>query len=186
MTAIIPNTYEIYWNTSPHKIFKKIYSGYEQFWNDTRKQKAAALNLKPEQVYILSSIIEEETNAKQDKGKIASVYLNRLNAGMRLEADPTIKFALHNFTLKRIYKNYIDSCTSSPYNTYIKKGLPPGPICTPSSTTIDAVLNAPVTEYLYFVAKPDNSGLSNFTASYKEHMINAKNYQHYLDTINIK
>ena len=186
MTAIIPNTYDIYWNTSSAKIFKKLYSGHQQFWNDERKQKANALNLTTGEVYTLASIIEEETNAAQDKGNIASVYLNRLKNGMRLEADPTIKFALHDFALKRIYKIHIDSAAHSPYNTYLNNGLPPGPICTPSSKTIDAVLNAPSTDYLYFVAKPDNSGLSNFTGSFKQHQQNAEIYHKYLDNAEIK
>ena len=186
MTAIIPDTYSILWNSSPSKIFKRIFAGHEHFWDDERKKEAEALNLSPEQVYILASIVEEETNAQQDKGNIASVYLNRMKAGMKLGADPTIKFALHNFGLKRIYQGYIDSCKTSPYNTYKFAGLPPGPICTPSVKTIDAVLDAPATDYLYFVALPDNSGLSTFTSSFAQHEANAKIYQHYLDSINIK
>jgi len=186
MTAIIPDTYSILWTSSPSKIFKRIFSGHEHFWNDERKKEAEALNLSPEQVYILASIVEEETNAEQDKGNIASVYLNRMKAGMKLGADPTIKFALHNFGLKRIYQGYIDSCATSPYNTYKFAGLPPGPICTPSVKTIDAVLNAPATDYLYFVALPNNSGLSTFTNSFAQHEANAKTYQHYLDSIYIK
>jgi len=186
MTAIIPNTYDIYWNTNPSKVFRKLYSGHQQFWNDERKQKANALNLTTGEVYTLSSIVEEETNAEQDKGNIASVYLNRLKKGMRLEADPTIKFALHDFALKRIYKIHIDSAAHSPYNTYLNNGLPPGPICTPSPKTIDAVLNAPSTNYLYFVAKPDNSGLSNFTGSFIQHQANAGIYHKYLDNAKIK
>jgi UPF0755 protein len=186
MTAIIPDTYSILWNTSPAKLFKRIFAGHEHFWNDERKKEAENLNLSTGQVYTLASIVEEETNAQQDKGKVASVYLNRLKAGMKLAADPTIKFALRNFALKRIYTGYIDSCANSSYNTYTHTGLPPGPICTPSVKTIDAVLNAPATDYLYFVAMPDNSGLSVFTDSYQQHEVNAKIYQHYLDSINIK
>jgi len=186
MTAIIPNTYSILWNTSGSKIFKKLFAEHEHFWNDERKQKAAALNLSPEEVYTLASIVEEETNADQDKGNIASVYLNRLHAHMKLGADPTIKFALKNFALKRIYTGYIDSSANSPYNTYKFSGLPPGPICTPSEKTIDAVLNEPSTNYLYFVAKPDRSGLSVFTDSYEQHQINARIYQQYLDSLKIK
>jgi len=109
-----------------------------------------------------------------------------MRAGMKLEADPTIKFALHNFALKRIYDGHINACATSPYNTYRFTGLPPGPICTPSAKTIDAVLNVPTTNYLYFVAKPDASGLSIFTNSYGQHQVNAKRYQHYLDSLNIK
>ncbi len=186
MTAVIPNTYSILWNTSAAKIFRKLFAEKEKFWNEERMKKAAAINLTSEQVYTMASIVEEETNKEEDKGKIASVYMNRIQSGQRLEADPTIKFALKNFGLKRIRKSHIDACAGSPFNTYYVKGLPPGPICTPSSKTIDAVLNAPVTNYLFFVARPDWSGLSNFTSSYEEHQVNARNYQHFLDSINIK
>jgi UPF0755 protein len=184
MTAVIPDTYSILWNTSPAKIFKKLYNDQEKFWNEGRTQKAAALNMTPAQVYTMASIVEEETTKEADKGKIASVYINRIETGMKLEADPTVKFAMRDFGLKRILLKHL--AYPSPYNTYQNPGLPPGPICTPSSKTIDAVLNAPQTNYIFFVAKPDWSGLSNFTHSYQEHMVNAKNYQHFLDSVNIK
>jgi UPF0755 protein len=186
MTAVIPNTYSILWNTSPSKIFRKLYTEQEKFWNEEREKKAESLNMTPAQVYTMASIVEEETNKEEDKGKVASVYINRIETGQRLEADPTIKFALRNFGLKRIWDSHKKAAATSPYNTYFKTGLPPGPICTPSSKTIDAVLNAPQTNYLFFVAKPDWSGLSNFTHSYDEHIINAKKYQHFLDSVNIK
>lgn len=186
MTAVIPNTYTILWNTPASRIFKKLYNDEEKFWNEDRRKKAAALNLTPQQVYTMASIVEEETAKEADKGNVASVYINRINAGQRLEADPTIKFALRNFGLKRIRDVHKLAVKESPYNTYFHPGLPPGPICTPSSKTIDAVLNAPTTNYLFFVAKPDWSGLSNFTDSYDEHMKNAKIYQHFLDSVNIK
>lgn len=186
MTAVIPNTYNILWNTSPTKIFKKLQAEQQKFWNEERVKKAAALNMTPAQVYIMASIVEEETNKEADKGKVASVYINRIETGQRLEADPTIKFALRNFGLKRIRDSHKKAASNSPYNTYYNTGLPPGPICTPSPKTIDAVLNAPETNYLFFVAKPDWSGLSNFTHSYEEHLVNAKNYQHFLDSVNIK
>jgi UPF0755 protein len=186
MTAVIPNSYAILWNTSPAKIFRKLFTEKEKFWTSDRTKKALALNMTPEEVYTMASIVEEETNKEEDRGKVASVYINRIAAGQRLEADPTIKFALRNFGLKRIRNSHKEACASSPYNTYFVKGLPPGPICTPSPKTIDAVLNAPPTNYLFFVARPDWSGLSNFTSSYEEHQINAKNYQHFLDSVNIK
>jgi UPF0755 protein len=181
MTAIIPNTYSMLWTTPTAKIFKKLFYAQQDFWTAERKQKAATLNLTPKQVYILASIVEEETNKEEDKGNIASVYLNRKNTGMRLSADPTVKFAMQDFTLKRIYDKYL--VNPSPYNTYQHFGLPPGPICTPSIKTIDAVLNQPATNYLYFVAKPDWSGLSNFASTYEEHMVNARSYQHFLDSL---
>ncbi len=181
MTAIIPNTYSILWNTSAKGIFKKLYEEQEIFWNEERKNKASGLNLTPIQAYTLASIIEEETNAEADKGNIASVYLNRLETGMKLGADPTVKFAMKNFGLKRIYFKHLQY--ASPYNTYQHAGLPPGPICTPSPKTIDAVLNSPSTSYLYFVAKPDLRGYSNFATSYAEHLRFAKQYQLALDSI---
>ena len=186
MTAVIPNTYSILWNSSPSRIFRKLYNEKEKFWNEERKKKASDMKMTPEEVYTLASIVDEETNKESDKGKVASVYINRVNSGQRLEADPTIKFALKNFGLKRIRKSHIDACAGSPYNTYYIRGLPPGPICTPSSKTIDAVLKAPITDYLFFVARPDWSGLSNFTSSFQEHQVNARNYQRFLDSINIK
>jgi UPF0755 protein len=186
MTAVIPNTYSILWNSSPSKIFRKLNAEAQKFWTPERKDKAAALNMSPQQAYTMASIVEEETNSDADRGKVASVYLNRIETGQRLEADPTIKFALRNFGLKRIRDGHKLAVRDSPYNTYFKSGLPPGPICTPQTKTIDAVLNAPATNYLFFVAKPDWSGLSNFTHSYEEHIINAKNYQHFLDSVNIK
>src|SRR5262249_8399368 len=143
MTAIIPNTYNIYWNTSFNKIFRKLYTEQEKFWTPERVKKAQALNLTPQQAYTLASIVEEETNKPEDKGKRASVYLNRMETGMKLGADPTVKFAMKDFGLKRIYNKHLSF--PSPYNTYLYAGLPPGPICTPSVNTIDAVLNAPAT-----------------------------------------
>lgn len=181
MTSVIPNTYSIFWTTPGRLIFKKLNSEKDKFWTEERKQKAQALGLTPTQVYIVASIVEEETNKEEDKGKIASVYLNRLDKGMRLGADPTVKFAMKNFALKRIYEKYLSF--PSPYNTYINSGLPPGPICTPSAKTIDAVLNAPATSYLFFVAKPDFNGYSNFATTYEEHLRYAKAYQKALDSL---
>jgi len=181
MTAVIPDTYSILWNTSPAKIFKKLYTDQQKFWNSERTNKAAALNMTPKQVYTMASIVEEETNKEDDKGKVASVYINRIEKGMKLEADPTVKFAMKDFGLKRIYHKHLSY--ASPYNTYQQTGLPPGPICTPSSKTIDAVLNAPKTNYIFFVAKPDFNGYSNFAATYEEHLVYAKAYQNALDSL---
>jgi UPF0755 protein len=181
MTAIIPNTYLLQWNGTFKKLFQRLRSEQEKFWTDERKQKAAAENLTPAQVYTMASIVEEETNKEADKGPIASVYLNRIDKGMRLEADPTVKYAMRNFALKRILHGHLTY--ASDYNTYQYTGLPPGPICTPSIKTIDAVLNAPTTNYIFFVAKPDFSGYSNFANSYAEHLVFAKAYQHALDSL---
>ncbi len=181
MSAIIPNTYELNWNSSFKKIFSKLKSEQEKFWNETRTKKAAAKNMTPLQVYTMASIIEEETNKADDKPLIASVYTNRIAKGQKLEADPTVKFALKNFALKRIL--YVHLKYESPYNTYIHTGLPPGPICTPSSKTIDAVLDAPQTTYMFFAAKPDLKGYHNFATTYEEHQIFAKQYHDALDNL---
>jgi len=180
MTIIIPDTYFLNWTSSTKKILQRLKDEQEKFWNkDQRLEKAGALALTPQQVYTLASIVEEETNKNDEKGNIASVYMNRLNQQMPLGADPTIKFALKNFALKRIYYNQLN--TESPYNTYRNKGLPPGPICTPQTVTIDAVLNAPKTDYLFFVAKSDFSGYHQFTSNFAEHEKYAKIYQQALN-----
>ena len=181
MTDVIPDTYTYTWNTPMKNIFKKLYEQEQKFWTPDRLQKAQRLQLSPQQVYTLASIVEEETNKLEDKGKIASVYLNRLKKGMKLAADPTVKFAMKDFGLKRIYEKYL--LFPSPYNTYLNPGLPPGPICTPSTKTIDAVLNSPETDYLFFVARPDFSGYSDFASTYEQHEINAKAYQQALDSL---
>ncbi len=186
MTAVFPNTYSLLWNSNPNRIFSKLNEERKKFWTEERKQKAKASGFTPEQVYTLASIIEEETLQDDEKGTIASVYINRLKKGMYLGADPTVKFAVGDFSLKRIYLGHINSTASSPYNTYKNKGLPPGPICTPSEKTIDAVLNAEKTDYLFFCAKPNSNGHHAFAATDKEHAINAKAYQQWLDSMKIQ
>lgn len=181
MTVVIPASYKILWNAPFPVIFKTLYDAKQKFWTADRKQKAADLGLTPDQVYTLASIVQEETWVDADKGKIASVYLNRLTAGMFLGADPTIKFALKDFGLKRIYEKHLG--VISPYNTYKNKGLPPGPICAATEKSIDAVLNAPATNYFYFVAKPELNGYSNFAETYPEHLRYAKAYQDSQDSI---
>ena len=175
MTAILPDTYQFFWATSPHKIYEKLVNEEKKFWNNERIEKAKQLGLTPAQVYTLASIVDEETNASAEKGTIASVYLNRIKKNMPLQADPTIRFALNDFTIKRVYGDHLQ--VASPYNTYHNTGLPPGPICTPSRKTIDAVLNAPTTNYLYFVADSSFNGTHNFSVTYEEHMQKAKAYQ---------
>lgn len=179
MSAIIPNTYTYYWNTTPKKVFQKIYNESQNFWNNERKSKAKQLGLSAIQVTILASIIEEETNQVNEKKTISSVYLNRINKGMPLQSCPTVKFALKDFSLKRIYEKHL--AVESPYNTYKIIGLPPGPICTPRAETIDLVLNAPKTDYLYFVAKSDFSDAHEYSTNYTDHLKKAKEYQRALD-----
>jgi len=177
--AIIPDTYTYFWNSTPTKIFSKLHSVSEKFWTEERRQKLKEKNLTPIQAYTLASIIEEETNLKTDKGNIASVYVNRIAKGMPLQADPTVKFAMKDFGLKRIYEKYLSF--PSPFNTYINKGLPPGPICIPSVETLKEVIDAPKTDYIYFVANSDLNGGSVFTSTFEDHMKYAKMYQQALN-----
>ncbi len=179
MTVVFPNTYTYFWNTTASRIFRKIIVASGEYWIQKRVAEAAAHGLTPVTAYIMASIVEEETTRKTDKPLIASVYINRMAIGMRLAADPTVKFALRRFDLRRVYSKYTE--VESSYNTYRNAGLPPGPICTPSPESLDAVLNAPATKFLYFVAKPDFSGYSNFAETYSEHLKFAKQYQLSLD-----
>lgn len=182
MTAVFPDTYTYFWNTTPGNVFGKFLKQYNLFWTPERMDLAKKKGLTPQTAYILASIVEEETNKQTDKGNIASVYMNRMEKGMKLGADPTVKFALRDFGLRRIYYKHL--AVESPYNTYKVTGLPPGPICTPSASTIDAVLHAPSSNYLYFVARSDFSGYHVFANTYQEHLKFAKEYQdsltHYL------
>lgn len=179
MCAIMPNTYDFFWNTTADKAFRKIEKGYAHFWTPERVQQAKDHGLTPQQVITVASIVEEETNKNAEKPNIASVYLNRLHKGIRLQADPTVKFAVGDFTIRRITGAYLQ--VASPYNTYVNAGLPPGPICTPSAASIEAVLQAPVTDYLYFCAKADFSGYHSFASTLQEHMQNARLYQQALN-----
>jgi len=172
---ILPDTYTFFWNTYPSKIYQKFYDASKKFWTNERKQKAQALGLSPTQVYILASIIEEETTNDKEKDTIASVYLNRLNnAPKLLQADPTLKFAVKDFSLKRIAGDILN--VQSPYNTYRNPGLPPGPICTPSKKTIDAVLNPAKTNYMFFVANTRLNG-HLFSVTFDEHLKKAAQYR---------
>lgn len=181
LSMVIPNTYQFWWNSTVKNIFSRLHQQCDIFWEGERIKKAEAKGLSKEQVYTLASIVEEESNKQEDKGLIASVYLNRLKKGMRLEADPTVKYAMRDFGLKRI--RYVHLNFPSPYNTYRNTGLPPGPICTPSINTIDAVLNAPETNYLFFAAKPTLDGYHNFSSTYQEHLKFARDYQKALDSL---
>ena len=177
---IIQDTYQFYWDTPIRQILTKLKSYQEKFWDTIdRRNKLQSKHLTEIEAYTLASIVDEETNVVSDKYKIASVYMNRLAKEMPLQACPTIKFAMKDFSITRIYEKYLSN--PSPYNTYRKKGLPPGPICTPLPATIDIILNAPNTNYLYFVAKSDFSGLHHFSPTYEEHNRYAIEYQKALD-----
>ncbi len=180
----IPNTYEVYWNISIENLMKRMKKENDNFWNTQRTIKAESLKLTPNEVYTLASIIDEETSNNSEKPMIAGMYLNRLKEGMPLQADPTIKFALKDFALKRIYHNMLQS--NSPYNTYKNTGLPPGPIKIASVAGIDAVLNRTVHNYLYMCAKEDFSGTHNFATTYQEHLRNAARYSKALNERGIK
>jgi len=175
LSIVMPYTYNLKWNTGPDKLFQQFYTAYQQFWTKERKTKADSLRLSPLQVISLASIVEEETNKKEDKYNIASTYLNRVRTGMKLQADPTVKFAMKNFALKRVLGVHLK--TDSPYNTYLYAGIPPGPICTPSAESIDAVLDAPKTDYLFFVASYKFDGSSVFTTNFTDHVKYARLYQ---------
>ncbi len=172
----VPNTYEFYWNTSSKQFVERMQKEYEAFWNADRKAKAKKIKLTPFQVVALASIVEKEQNIKKDeRPEIAGLYLNRINKKMKLESDPTLIFALGDFTINRLLNK--DKKVDSPYNTYIHKGLPPGPICIPSINSIDAVLNASEHKYIFMCAKEDFSGYHNFAKSYRKHLRNARKYQ---------
>lgn len=175
----IPNTYEFFWTTPPLKFVERMKKEYDIFWNESRKIKAAGLGLTQAQVITLASIIQEETNKNDEKPRISGVYVNRLHRGMLLQADPTIKFAMKNFAIKRVLTEYLK--IDSPYNTYIYTGLPPGPINFPEISSIDAVLNTEKNNYLYFCAKEDFSGYHNFAKTLYEHNLNAAKYQRALN-----
>ncbi len=180
MAAALPLTYENKWNTTPAAVFEKLYTAYKIFWTPARMQQAQTLGLSPIQVTTLASIVDEETNAATEKGFIASTYLNRIQKGIPLQADPAVKFALKDFSIKRIIFKHLE--VNSPYNTYRNRGLPPGPICTPQGATVDAVLQAPTTAYLYFVASPKFDGTHLFSTNYQDHLRLAKEYQAALNT----
>jgi UPF0755 protein len=173
MWLILPDTYQYFWNTTPRKVYTKLHDESQKFWTAERKKKAQDLGLTPLQVYIIASIIEEETTNHAEKDTIASVYINRYKIGMPLQADPTVKYAVRNFAAKRVAGEMLNS--NSPYNTYRVKGLPPGPICTPTKLTIDKVLNAANTNYLYFVAHPKLRG-HLFSTTYDEHLRKRADY----------
>lgn len=186
ITLVIPNTYTFYWNITASKLMHRLYDEQKKFWTEERLQKARNIGLTSSEIYTLASIVDEETNKYDEMPLIASVYINRLNKRMLLGADPTVKYAARNFAAKRVTKKMIDESAASPYNTYRNAGLPPGPICTPSIKTIDAVLNANNTDYLYFCARADFSGYHAFAATNAEHLKNARAYWKALDSLKIK
>jgi UPF0755 protein len=179
ISVFIPNTYEIYWNTTASGFYSRMLREYGKFWNDERLVKAREKDLTKTEVAILASIIDDEVAKADEKPRIAGVYLNRIKRGMLLDACPTIKFALNDFTITRVLKKHL--LVDSPYNTYKHKGFPPGPIGCPTIEGLDAVLNAEKHDYLFFAAKADFSGFHNFSKTLAEHNRYAAIYQKELD-----
>ena len=167
IALFIPNTYQIYWNIQPLELLKRMKKEYNRFWNEKRMAKAREIGLSPEEVITLASIIEEETVKTEEYPVIAGVYMNRLKRGIKLDACPTLKYALGDFTINRILDRYLK--IDSPYNTYMYAGLPPGPIRMASIQVIDSVLNYQKHDYLYFCAKSDFSGYHNFSKTLRQH-----------------
>ncbi len=184
LCMFIPNTYEVYWNMSAEKFFKKMDAEYENFWNKTRLQKAKDAGLTPIQVSVLASIVQSETSRNSEKSTIAGVYMNRLRKNWKLEADPTLIYAMNDFSIKRVLNEYKE--IDSPYNTYKYFGLPPGPICLPEISSLEAVLNFSSHDYMYFCAREDLSGYHSFASDLKTHMLNARRYQAELNRRNIR
>jgi UPF0755 protein len=185
VSMFLPNTYEVFWDISPEKFLDRMHHEYKRFWNDERLQQAKTIGLTPVEVAILASIVEEEQARKPDeRPRVAGLYLNRLRANMPLQADPTVKFALQDFGIKRILNEQLR--VNSPYNTYQNTGLPPGPIRLADQVSLDAVLNYESHNYIYMCAKADLSGYHAFTDNYTDHLLNARMYQMELNKLNIK
>ncbi len=185
LCAFIPNTYQVYWTVSAEKLLERMIQEKDLFWSKKdRLEKARALNLDPVQVYTLASIVEKETNVEQEKGLISGVYLNRLKSGMKLQADPTVVYALGVQGLQRVLHEHL--IVDSPYNTYMYEGLPPGPIWMPSTSTLDSVLNAAPHNYLFFCAKPGYDGSHAFSESIDAHYQCARIYRQWLNQQHIR
>lgn len=183
VAMFIPNTYEVYWDTGIDNLLNRMKKEYDMFWNNERKEKSARIGLTPLQVSTLASIVEEEATYADEYPIVAGLYLNRLNRGMRLEADPTVKFAVGDFSLRRILYRHLE--VESPYNTYKNSGLPPGPIRVPSIRAIEATLSPQENRYLFMCAKDDLSGRHNFATTHAEHARNAAAYQRALNARDI-
>lgn len=180
----IPNTYQVYWDISMEQLFERLKKENDRFWTDERQSLADGLHMTHEEVYTLASIVDEETANDAEKPMIAGLYLNRLRIGMPLQADPTVKKAVGDWSLRRITGVHLQ--TDSPYNTYRNTGLPPGPLRVTSIAGIDAVLHHAQHNYIYMCAKEDFSGTHNFAATYAEHQQNARRYIQALNRRGIK
>ncbi|MFY0631750.1 MAG: endolytic transglycosylase MltG [Flavobacteriaceae bacterium] len=182
MSLFIPNTYEFYWNTNEKAFFERMMEEHKRFWNtNDRLSKAKKLGLTTNEVYTLASIVEREISKNAEKKRVAGLYLNRIRIGMKLDADPTAKFATRDFKATRILYKHIRF--DSPYNTYLHKGLPPGPISMASIKSIDAVLDSEKHNFYYMCVDPDNPGYHLFAEDIKEHNRNARRYHRWLDKL---
>ena len=175
ISIFLPDTYEVYWNISPKKLTEKMYSEYKKFWNKERLEKLDKINLEQKEVIVLASIVASESRMLDEADRIAGLYMNRLNNNMRLQADPTLVFAANDYTIRRVLNKH--KRIKSPYNTYIHKGLPPGPIRLASKNYIDAVLNYEKHNYIFMCAKEDFSGYHAFATNLTDHNRNAKKFQ---------
>jgi len=175
ISIFLPDTYEVYWNISPEKLTNKMYSEYKKFWNDERLSKLDKINLNQKEVIVLASIVASESRMLDEADRIAGLYINRLNRNMRLQADPTLIFAANDFTIRRVLNKH--KKIKSPYNTYIHRGLPPGPIRLASKKYIDAVLNYEKHNYIYMCAEEDFSGYHAFATNLSDHNRNARKFQ---------
>lgn len=182
--AFMPDKYEVYWTTTGENLVKKMLGVRNAFWNDQRRAQARELGLTPVQVATIASIAEEETNNAEERAIVARLYFNRVARGMMLQADPTVKFAVGDFGLRRILNEHL--AVESPYNTYKYAGVPPGPIRIAERATIDNALNSRKHNYLYMCARPDGSGLHDFTSSFSEHRENARRFQRWLNSRGIR
>lgn len=183
-SIFIPNTYEFYWTVSPEDFVRRMRKEYDRFWTPERDAARRRSGLSRDEVMTLASIVTEETNKADEMPRVAGVYINRLRKGMPLQADPTVKYALQDFSLRRILHKHLR--TPSPYNTYLNKGLPPSPIAMPSVAAIDGVLNFENHDYLFFCARPTFDGYHSFARTYGEHLANARAYSAELNRRNIK
>jgi UPF0755 protein len=183
LCMFLANTYEFYWNTSAYQFFRRMHKEYHQYWNETRIQRLSSVGLSKVDVCVLASIVQQETVKRDEKSLIAGVYMNRLKRKMALQSDPTLLYALNDYSIRRVLN--IHKQIESPYNTYKYAGLPPGPITMPDLSTQNAVMNYERHNYLFFCAREDFSGYHNFAETYDQHLIFARRYQKTLDTLKI-
>ena len=183
LTTFIPNTYEVFWNTSAKSLIERLVLEHDRFWNGDRMTQAGAVGLTPEEVYVLASIVERETHLNEERRRLSGVYYNRLKKNIPLQADPTVLYALNDPTIKRVLYKHLE--VESPYNTYIHPGLPPGPICMPSMSSLLAALTPEQHDYYYFCAKPGAEG-HVFARTLSEHNRNARAYQQWLNSQGIR